>query len=88
MNEYVPKKACICELYKMYNFLTCTVLNLIFYQFIDYKIHEDKYKFALEKRVNACKKQNLKLFLVKINFTSAKPTHHAPQKSLFVCLAS
>ena len=27
MNEYVPKKAYICELYKMYNFLTCTVLN-------------------------------------------------------------
>ena len=27
INEYVPKKACICELCEMYNFSTCTVLN-------------------------------------------------------------
>ena len=33
------------------------------YQFINYKRHQDKYKFTLETRVNGCEKQNVKLFL-------------------------
>ena len=33
------------------------------YQFMGYKRHQDKYKFTLETRVNACEKQNVKLFL-------------------------
>ena len=85
----------------MCNLLTFTVLNfqittnteekelLLDILPVYYKLHKyirTNLNFV-ETRFNACKKENVKLFLAKTHFASAKPTHHQPEKSLFFSLA-